>query len=175
MIRLALPADLDGIEAGYEEHFAYEAAHEAYTVWKKGVYPTRQTAADAIATGTLYVYEDHGEILASVIVDQNQPEKYQDISWKIAVAPSQVLVIHTLAVRPSKAGKGLGSAMVDYIDALAREKGCKVLRLDTGSQNIPAVNLYTKKGFTIVASSAMKVGGVVPHSGHLFLEKIVEG
>lgn len=53
MTRLAVPADLDEIEAGYDEHFAYEAAHGAYTVWEKGVYPTRQSAETAIAAGTI--------------------------------------------------------------------------------------------------------------------------
>ena len=99
------------------------------------------------------------------------PEKYQEIAWPIKAEPFQVLVIHTLAVRPSKAGKGLGSAIVAFAGKLAKEKGCKVLRLDTGSQNIPAVTLYTKRGFSIVGSSSMKVGCVVAHSGHLFLEK----
>ena len=56
---------------------------------------------------------------------------------------------------------------------LSRENACKVLRLDTGKQNIPAVSLYKKMGFQSVATASMKVGAAIEHSGHLFFEKVL--
>lgn len=81
------------------------------------------------------------------------------------------MVIHLLLVRPSMAGKGIASSLVRYAVELARNDSCKVLRLDTGSQNIPAISLYKKLGFQVVAIASMKVGTVIEQSGHLFFEK----
>ena len=47
------------------------------------------------------------------------------------------------------------------------------LRLDTGIQYIPALSLYQKNGFEIIASASKKVGDVIVHKNHLFLEKIL--
>lgn len=44
MIRKAVLNDISNIEDTYNEHFEYETEHKAYTVFKKGVYPTRTDA-----------------------------------------------------------------------------------------------------------------------------------
>ena len=53
MIRKAVFDDIDRIEETYNEHFEYEIAHKAFTVFKKGVYPTREDAEKAVNTGPL--------------------------------------------------------------------------------------------------------------------------
>lgn len=83
------------------------------------------------------------------------------------------MVIHLLMVRPSMTGKGIASKLVRYADELAKANACKAVRLDTGSQNIPALSLYRKLGFRIVAASSMKIGNAIPHKEHLFLEKLL--
>ena len=67
MIRQATAADLDQIADAYEEHFAFEETHpaQAFTVFKRGVYPTRRDAEKALADDGLTVYEEDGRILAS--------------------------------------------------------------------------------------------------------------
>lgn len=173
MIRKATAADLAQIEDAYDEHFAFETAHpeRAFTVFRKGVYPTRRDAEKALADGGLTVFEEDGRILASVITSGQQPPEYAHVSWQRALDASQVRVIHLLMVRPSVSGRGIGTALLAHLEAQARAEGLAALRLDTGSQNLPAVHLYEKNGYRIVHRAAMKVGGVVPHEGHLFLEK----
>lgn len=173
MIRKAVFSDIDMIEDAYNEHFQYEIDHSAFTVFKKGVYPTRKDAGQAIGTGTMFVYEENGDIAGSVIVDKVQPAEYAGIPWKTACPEDAVMVIHLLMVRPSMAGKGIGSALIKYAVRLAQERHCRVLRLDTGGQNIPAVSLYKKNGFEIAARGAKKVGDVISHQNHLYLEKIL--
>lgn len=173
MIRAAAAADLDGVEAGYLRHFAYERVHGAYTVFREGVYPTRCDAEKALRAGTLYVYERDDAVLGSIILDRHQPEEYRNINWPSGAAEGRVLVIHLLMVRPDAAGKGVGSALVQYAEETARQRDCLAVRLDTGAQNTPAVSLYKKLGFQLAASSSMKVGGTIAHSGHLFFEKIL--
>lgn len=171
MIRKAIMADLDDIEAGFHEHFAHEKTHVAYTIFQEGVYPTRRDAERALREGTLYVYEEDGAVLGSIILDARQPEEYQNIDWPSGAAAEQVRVIHLLMVRPCAAGKGVGSALVGYAEDEARRRSCVAVRLDTGAQNTPAASLYKKLGFQLVKTSSMKVGGTIAHSGHLFFEK----
>lgn len=173
MIRKATLDDIDPIEDTYNEHFRYEAEHGAFTVFKKGVYPTKKDAVKAVQNGALYVYEENNAIAGSIIVDKFQPKEYAGIAWGHDISDDKVCVIHLLLVRPSMAGKGIASALVEYAVELAKNNSCKVLRLDTGSQNVPAVSLYKKLGFEIVAEASMKVGGNIEHSGHLFLEKVL--
>lgn len=171
MIRLAVPADLDEIEQSYREHFLHERLHGAYTVFREGVYPTRRHAEQALADGVLYVYEEAGAILGSVILDRRQPQAYQAILWPSSAPEERVGVIHLLMVRPSAAGRGIGSALVGFGEEEARRLGCLALRLDTGAQNTPAAALYQKLGFQLAAAGSMRVGDAIPHSGHLFFEK----
>ncbi len=171
MIRRATDRDLDAVERAYDEHFRHEEIHGAFTVFKKGVYPTRRDAQSALDSGTLYVYEEDGDLLGSIIVDAVQPEEYRDITWGEPLCEDEVMVIHLLMVRPCAAGRGIGSALVRYAVELARARPCRALRLDTGSQNVPAVSLYKKSGFRIVAAAPMKVGGALAHREHLFLER----
>ena len=170
MIRKATENDIPRVEAGYLEHLRHEQTHTAYTVWKEGVYPTKQTALDALAEGSLYVMEGPGEVLASVIADRKQPAAYADIEWSCPADPEDVLVIHLLCVPPSLAGRGAGSRIVRFLIEEARAQGYKTVRLDTGGQNIPAASLYRKLGFRLAGTGGFAVGGVISHANHLFFE-----
>ena len=106
VFRKAAAADLDGVEDSYGEFFDHEETHHPWTVWKRGVYPTRQTAQQSLEAGSLYVLEEDGRILASVILNRDQPPEYAQIPWSCPAGPGEALVIHTLCVRPSLAGRG---------------------------------------------------------------------
>ena len=173
MIRKAVFDDIDLIEDTYNEHFKYEDEHGSFTVFKKGIYPTRKDAEKAVSAGTLYVYEENNSIVGSIIADQVQPIEYAKIFGGQTYTNDEAMIIHLLVVRPSMAGKGVASSLVRYAVELAKNHSCKVLRLDTGSQNIPAVSLYKKLGFQMVATASMKVGAAIEHNGHLFFEKVL--
>lgn len=173
MIRQAIFDDIDLIEDAYNEHFKHEIEHGAFTVFKKGIYPTKKDAVKAISARSLFVYEENDNIAGSIILNKVQPIEYTKIDWGKVLRDDEVMVIHLLMVRPSMAGKGIASSLVKYAMELAKNSSCKVLRLDTGSQNTPAVSLYKKLGFHIVATDTMKVGGAIQHNNHLFLEKIL--
>lgn len=173
MIRKAVLDDIDFIEDTYNEHFKHEIEHKAYTVFKKGVYPTRADAERAINLETMFVYEESGNIGGSIIIDKIQPTEYVGIPWKGNFSKDEVMVIHLLMVRPSMSGKGIATLLIRYAVELAKNNNCKTLRLDTGSQNIPAVSLYKKCGFEIVASAPKKVGDVIAHKNHLYLERVL--
>lgn len=175
MVRQATAADLDQIADAYEEHFAFEETHpaQAFTVFKRGVYPTRRDAEKALADGGLTVYEEDGRILASVITSGQQPPEYANVVWQRTLPAEAVRVIHLLMVRPSASRRGIGAQLMRYVEDAARETGCAALRLEHGQSEQARRASLRKTGYQIVAGGAMKVGGAVPHDGHLFLEKIL--
>ena len=173
MIRKATFDDIELIEDTYNEHFRHELEYGAFTVFQKGIYPTRKNAENAVHTGSLYVYEKDGTIAGSMIVDTIQPEEYTKIAWGQPFTNDEVMVIHLLIIHPGMTGKGIGTSLINYAIELSKNSSYKALRLDTGSQNFPAVSLYKKLGFEIVATACMKVGNIIEHSGHLFLEKVL--
>lgn len=170
MIRKAVLQDLEQIENSYTELLLYEKKHVAYTVWKLGVYPTRQTAKNALQENTLYVMEENSEITASIIVNHIQPDEYKKINWHYQFNDQEVLVIHLLCVRPSCAGRGIGKALVQFVIDKAKQENYKTVRLDTGLQNKPAIALYTKLGFKLAGTTSMSIGGKIAHNNHLFFE-----
>lgn len=139
MIRPANTNDMEAIENAYNEHFEYELEHGAFTVFKKNVYPTRKDAENALKNHSLYVYVRESEVCGSIVIDNKQPSEYRNICWKSRCLDKEVMVIHLLMVRPSMSGKGIATALIKYAIELAQSASCKALRLDTGSQNIPAV------------------------------------
>lgn len=173
MIRKAVLQDINQVENGYTELLLHEQEHGAYTAWQLGVYPTRETAEKAVRDGSLYVMERDGEICASIIANRTQPTAYSKIKWKSRAQVDEVFVIHLLCVRPSKAGMGIGKDMVQFAIEEGKKRNCRIIRLDTGEQNKPAIALYTKLGFELAGTAEMAIGGRIAHKNHLFFERVL--
>ena len=66
MIRKAVKDDVSSIVRIYDAILdREEEAEEKLIGWVRGIYPTEQTAEDALRKGTLFVYEENGEIVAA--------------------------------------------------------------------------------------------------------------
>ena len=112
MIRRARAEDVDATARIYEALMDREEAGQGATNWKRGVYPTRETARRAQEAGWLYVREDGaGGVCASMILNHEQPSCYRDADWRVPAAPENVLVLHTLCVDPACARRGIGREM----------------------------------------------------------------
>lgn len=57
--------------------------------------------------------------------------------------------VTNIAVRPEFRQKGLASKILEAMITFAREKNLSFLTLEVRSQNIPAISLYEKYGFTV--------------------------
>lgn len=172
-IRPSLLTDIDAVNNTYTELLLHEQRTGISTTnWVLGVYPTRSTAEKAHNEGTLYVLEDEGTLCASMILNQHQAEVYQKIQWKYPASAEQVLVLHTLCIPPQFAGKGYGTAMVEFALSAAEKRGCRVLRLDTYAGNAPAARLYHKLGFRYAGREQTLHEGVISEE-LIFFEKQV--
>ncbi len=169
MIRKATQNDILPIAELYEEALDYEEKHIKNTSWQRGIYPTIDTARAGLKNGTLYVFEADGQLLASVVLDSKQPPEYRKINWGITAARHEVLVIHTLCVKPDQTGKGVGSIVLDFAKELAAQQECKTIRLNTTASNLPALNFYQKNGFKIADTKKILLNGQIKCNDHSFL------
>ncbi|MEU9033504.1 GNAT family N-acetyltransferase [Streptomyces sp. NPDC048352] len=64
-------------------------------------------------------------------------------------APGQ-LVMDGIAVEAGLRGRGVGSALIEEVAAVAAEQGCRQIRLDVIDTNPRARELYERRGFTAV-------------------------
>lgn len=147
MIRKAVPADIPGVARIYAAILEQEADGRSTTGWLPGVYPTQQTALDALNAGELYVLEEAGAVLAAARINQEQVPVYAEAAWAFPAADSEVFVLHTLVVAPEAGGRGLGTQFVRFYEQLAAERGCPVLRMDTNARNTAARRLYAGLGY----------------------------
>lgn len=172
--RKATLADVPAVAEIYESCIAAEETGVAYTGWQRGVYPTADTARDAIAKGTLFVMTDEsGEVTATAKFDHVQFPEYANGKWEHDAAPEEVLVMHTLAVDKRKSVPGRGLAFVGFYEQYARSLGIRELRIDTGVVNTVARRMYAKCGYKEVGSYYGTFQGI-PNVELLFLEKYLD-
>ncbi len=59
------------------------------------------------------------------------------------------LEIDNLVVAPTHRSSGIGSLLIGHLEAIARERDCKLLVLDSYTANHPSHRLYHRLGFEI--------------------------
>lgn len=160
MIRLAKEEDIPQITGIYDRILDRQEKGGPSTGWQRGVYPTADTAREALALGELYVLEEDGVITAAARINQEQVDVYAQCPWKYTAPPDRVLVLHTLVVDPEAAGRGCGTRFVHFYEALAQEKGCPCLRMDTNEINASARGLYRRLGYREAAILPCTFNGI---------------
>jgi len=145
---------IDAIEGIYSRIIDAQEQGRLTVGWQRGVYPTRQTALDALKRGDLFVCVDGGQVAAAAIINRIQVPVYAEVGWLYHAEPDEVMVLHTLVVDPLRAGRGYGSAFVAYYESYAKNNGCPVLRMDTNEKNAAARRLYARLGY--------REAGIVP-------------
>lgn len=147
MIRKASAADLEPIGRIYDAIHTQEEAGLAVIGWIRGVYPTDDTAREAIQAGEMFVMVEDGQVLAAAKINRTQDPAYAGAHWADDAPEDQVMVLHTLVVAPWAAGRGIGTSFVAFYEAYARENGCPYLRMDTNARNAAARALYKRLGY----------------------------
>lgn len=162
MIRLATKEDLNEVECIFHEILDKEAATVSYSNWIKGKYPTKAHAELALNQGTLYVgEEENGRLFGCANLNRIQLDEYVKIPWIYEAEGDEVFVIHMLCIRPDCAGQGRGKEFVAFAEELAREKGCRVVRIDTYEGNTPAANLYQSLGYRLAGKTLFHFQNVI--------------
>ncbi|WP_214403007.1 GNAT family N-acetyltransferase [Pseudonocardia lacus] len=113
-----------------------------------------------IVAGTLWVIEDAGRVVATITVDEWADADF----WKPEDDVLSAFYCHRMAVTRSHAGRGLGSAMLDWASRLAEGAGRPLLRFDAWSTNHALHQYYKGLGFEMVRNEPLEWRG----SGALF-------
>ncbi len=87
--------------------------------------------------------------VAAITTDQ-QPE-YANVGWEIA---ETAVVVHRLAVDPEFRGRGVAETLMRKAEAVARERGILLLRVDTNTQNQATQSLFPKLGYLLAGDTA---------------------
>ena len=146
VVRIATESDIDAIEHLYNDLNDYLETHENYPRWKKGVYPIREDAEEALAKGDLYLAIIDGNVAGTVVYSDEQEDAYCEVEWQIEF-DVPVIIICKLAVHPKYFGCGVGKALLDYAVCVGEQRNSKAIRLDVYEENLPAIRLYEKCGF----------------------------
>ncbi|MBQ9268165.1 MAG: GNAT family N-acetyltransferase [Oscillospiraceae bacterium] len=173
MIRRACEADIPSVAAIYDRILSAQDRGILFTGWVRGVYPTKQTAQDALNAGELFVLEEEGSLLAAAKINQQQVNEYVLADWKYDVPEDQIMVLHTLVVDPEQSGRGYGTRFVRFYEHYAQEHGCKYLRMDTNVINSAARKLYRGLGYQEVGIVPCRFNGI-PNVRLVCLEKCLE-
>lgn len=146
-IRLATINDIPDIVEIYDELIFLEEKGSGKTGWIRGVYPTIDTAYDALRENSLFVGFENETIVGSAIINKIQPDIYKNANWITSASDNEVMVLHTLSISSAFSGKGYGKDFVHFYENYALMNGCNLLRIDTNVINTPAINLYTTLGY----------------------------
>ena len=108
-------------------------------------YPNEATFARDIERNQLWIAETNNNSIAGVAaINTDQQPEYADAGLAIG---ETAIVIHRLAIDPAYKGSGIATLLMQHAEAIARERGIPILRLDTNTQNHAAQRLFTKLGY----------------------------
>lgn len=147
LVRKANENDIKSVAEIYSEVITAAENGKLTVGWKRGIYPTEKTAKMALKRDDLFVAEDNGSIIGTAIINQIQVDTYKDAAWQYPAKDSEVMVLHTLAISPRASGNGCGKNFVAFYENLAKQNGCKYLRMDTNQKNRIARAMYSKLGY----------------------------
>jgi 2-amino-4-hydroxy-6-hydroxymethyldihydropteridine diphosphokinase len=116
-------------------------------------YPNRQGFADDIAVDELWVAEHNGALAGVAAITTAQSPEYAQAGWDIH---EPAIVVHRLAVDPAYRGAGIATALMQQAEAVARERGITILRVDTNTQNPATQRLLPKLGYTLAGEISLE-------------------
>jgi len=71
---------------------------------------------------------------------------------------TKVARLYSIATHAEARGKGVGSALLEASEHLAKRRGCKVLRLEVRTDNDVAIRLYERLGYIRIGRYARYYG-----------------
>ncbi|USQ82072.1 GNAT family N-acetyltransferase [Ornithinimicrobium faecis] len=165
----ATTGDTSAAQAAYRQILDHLAVTVDFPHWHTENHPTPAEVESWVRAGDLHLaVASTGEIAGVVMLNHEAPDAYQDASWSVDATPTEVLVVHALGVTPGFLRQGVARFLVDASLDLARQRDCRVVRLDTYVENRPALELYTRHGFTDRGVHTLHYEGTELSQFHLF-------
>ena len=108
-------------------------------------YPNKEAFELDIERGELYVFEEDGQVIGTIVLSTLMDEEYVPVEW---LTPSDKnIYIHRVSVHPDLQGKGYAQKLMAFAEDYARKNTFASIRLDTFSQNKRNQKFYETRGF----------------------------
>lgn len=108
-------------------------------------YPSVELIQEGIESETLFCLVEDGKVLGVIVLDEIQPEPYQEVEWKYTGTVS--LVVHRLAVAVEAQRKGYAKKLMEFAELYAEKNAYKLIRLDAYSINEGLLKFYSRLGY----------------------------
>jgi len=106
--------------------------------------PLCERARDNMARGLA----DHPLAMVLLAFDDDRPVGVAVCVWGFSTFRGEPSVnVHDLAVLPDHRGRGVGGALMEAVEARARDRGCCKITLEVHDSNTGAKRLYRNAGF----------------------------
>ncbi len=115
-------------------------------------YPNHAVFDQDVELGQLWLAEADGCIAGIAAITTTQEPEYAQASVDIA---EPAIVVHRLAVDPAFQGAGIARALMARAEAVAKQRGIAVLRVDTNMENQATQKLFPKLGYRLAGEIAL--------------------
>jgi|SRR6185503_14050909 len=115
-------------------------------------YPNAEVFENDIELGQLWVAEIENDIAGVAAITTDQEPEYATVGWNIM---EPAIVIHRLAVNNKYRGTGVASALMMQAEQVAANRGIKVLRIDTNTNNKATQGLFPKLGYVFAGETGL--------------------
>jgi ribosomal protein S18 acetylase RimI-like enzyme len=119
-------------------------------------YPDETLIAADVASGTVHVLKQDGELIGCVTVDEKADPNWQGLAW--TTPDDGAAAVHRLMIDPSHQRRGLAKHLMLHAEAIAKANGQHTLRLDAFTLNPPSLRLYASLGYTRTGTAQMRKG-----------------
>ena len=138
--------------------------------WQSG-YPNRPLLEQDVKNGIGYVLCENDKILGFCALTFGADESYATIDGRWKSSGENYAVVHRMAVADDCHGRGLGVAIYQETEKLARQHKAQSLRADTHHENIAMQKTMYKSGFSPCGTIYIK-GGEEDGHPRLAMEKL---
>lgn len=141
-IRLATPADIPAL-LSLLRHVVPQMQASGNFQWDD-TYPNATVFSNDIAKEQLWVADIDGQLAGVSAITSDQEPEYAQVGWDVN---EPAIVTHRLAVDPEFRGQGVGKALLQQAETVARERGISRLRIDTNTHNLVTQKLFPTAGY----------------------------
>jgi|SRR5690554_4673859 len=111
-------------------------------------YPNKEVFLNDIKKRSLHLVVEEGQLLGFASLDTIQKPSYENIEeGKWLINAKEYLSINRLAVKSGFYNKGIGKALFNFAEELAKTKRLKSIRVDTHQDNFIMLNFLKRFGF----------------------------
>ncbi len=130
---------------GVIEKLALEEYDRCGEIWDMKKFPYTEQFRREIAAGNrvVYIYKENGAFLGEIayVLHMDAPDY---------TIENRRIYISRLLVKSTHRGRGIGSALLDFVLAEVQKQGFTEASVGVDKANAAARHLYRKKGFTTV-------------------------